>query len=132
MKNKSSVIKDKVTQFILKQYDVGIWLGAAKDLFSRTAAYAGFISFILMVPTAYGVWGDALRNYLPWINFWIFALIVFPSVFLLGAVAEYKFIMPSGLGWRNYMQYKHRNLIRRDIRELNNRLQRIEELLKEK
>ena len=120
----------KIRKFLVKQYNFGPWLGGFKDLFSRTMLYISIINFILIAITAYDV---TLRSfvlqYLPWISFWIY-LVILIGVVLLAMVLEFKFIIPSHYTFLNKQEFEHQNLIRKELEDIRKELQELREELK--
>lgn len=111
---------------ILKQYSIGPWLGAFKDLFSRTMFYMTPVNLFMLAATTYHVTAhDYIAQFAPWINFWMF----FGGLVFVGACAmviEYKVIFPSSVTFSNTMGYKHGNLIRRDLDTIMGEIKKLE------
>ena len=106
---------------IIKQGDIDVWLGGAKELVMRTMFYITAINFLLIAVTAYHT---TLRPYLP-ISFWGF-LAFLVVVVIIAMVIEYKIILPSSIAFLNAQVYKHRNPLVDDILEIKKKLERIE------
>ena len=121
----SSFLQEK----ILKQYAIGPWLGALKDLVSRTMFYMTPLNLFMLAATTYHVTArDFLWQYAPWINFWVFlsGLIV---VALVALVIEYKIVFPSSVYFSNIQGYKHGSLVRRDLETIISALKQIDSRL---
>ncbi|KKN23701.1 hypothetical protein LCGC14_0902260 [marine sediment metagenome] len=114
-----------------KQYNLGPWLGGFKDLASRTMVYVSAISFTQITATFYyTTLFPNLKETVPWLTFWMFfgTLVLMVLVIML---IEYKFILPSSYTFLNEQEYKHENLIRKDIRllqeEMKTEIQKLRE-----
>lgn len=123
--------RSQLKQSMLKQYSVGAWPGALKDLLGRTVFYLTPINLFMLAATTYHVTARAfLQQYFPWVNFWMFfGLLVF--VVLCAMVAEYKIIYPSTVYYGNIQGYKHGNPVRRDLENIAGEIKRLHERLDE-
>ncbi len=129
MTTTNSTLKDRFP----KQYNVGPWLGASKDLLARALFYMTPINLFMLTATTYHVTAKAyISQFAPWINFWMFfGALVFIAICAM--VVEFKVVFPSSVSFSNIQNYKHGNLIRQDleramkkISEINEKLDRIE------
>jgi len=119
----------KLWPFIARQYDVGIWLGAIRDLFSRATFYVSFINFVLIVPTAYNTTLKFyIQQYVPWMSFWIFASICV-LLTLLAMTFEQKLVLASSVRWQNRMRAKHYSPEYEIMKIMMKKIGRIEERL---
>ena len=111
---------------VLKQYSIGPWLGALKDLLSRTMFYMTPLNLFMLAATTYRVTAhDYIAQFAPWINFWLFfGGLVFVGVCAM--VIEYKVIFPSSVTFSNPMGYKPGNLLRRDLDVIMEEIRRLE------
>lgn len=117
-----SLIQEKV----LKQYTIGPWLGALKDLFGRTMFYMTPINLFMIAATTYHVTArDFVWQFAPWFNFWIF-LSGLVLIAIGAMVIEYKVIFPSSVFFSNIQGYKHGNLIRRDLATIIQEIKKID------
>ena len=118
-----------LNRYLYKQYSPGPWLGAFKDLASRTIFYLTPINLFMLSATTYHVTAkEFIWQYAPWANFWrFFGAIVF--VTLCAMVVEYKVMVPSSVTFANAQGYKHGNLIRGDLEIIAGEIKRIEEKL---
>jgi len=114
-----------------KQYSTGPWLGGLKDLASRAVFYLSLLNFIQISATFYYI--TLKPNYqwfLPWVSFGAyFGILMF--LVLIVMFLEYKFVIPSTYMFLNRQEYLHQNLIRKDLRRLQEKLERIEKKLDE-
>ena len=113
-------------EYILRQYSIGPWLGAFKDLINRTMFYMTPINLFMLAATTYYVTArDFIWQYAPWVNFWMFfATFVFAG--FCAMVIEYKVIFPSSITFSNVQGYKHGNLLRRDLDVILSEIKRME------
>jgi hypothetical protein len=121
-----SAFRSFLQETVLKQYNIGPWLGAFKDLLGRTMFYMTPINLFMLSATTYHVTArDYIWQFAPWVNFWIFfAGLVF--VALCAMVIEFKVIFPSSVFFSNIQGYKHGNLIRRDLELVMEEIQKID------
>lgn len=116
----------------LRQFQLGPWLGGVKDLSSHTAIYISGLNMLMIAVTAYHTTlREYIQNIAPWFNFGMFLMALFIVVFVL-IIMEYKFVLPSTWAFRNMQQYKHEYPIKRDIRKLSEKLDRLEEIILDK
>lgn len=127
--NKSPRIYRGLFGAFLKQYDIGAWLGALKDLFGRTVFYISIINFALISITT---WDLTVKGYVhtvfPWFTYPMFVvtlLFIVATAFII----EYKLILPSSIKWGNLQSYTHRSYYRRDIEAVLEQLKEIKERL---
>ena len=113
-------------EHILKQYSIGPWLGALKDLLGRTVFYMTPINLFMLAATTYHVTArDFIWQFAPWVNFWMFfAALLFAA--LCAIVIEYKIVFPSSIFFSNLQGYKHGNLIRRDLETIMHEIKKID------
>ena len=113
-------------QNILRQYNVGPWLGALKDLSGRTMFYMTPINLFMLAATTYHVTAKAfISQFAPWINFWVF-FGVLVLVAIVAMVVEFKVVFPSSVFFSNIQSYKHGNLIRQDLESIMREVQKID------
>ena len=119
-------LRSFLRQNVLRQYNVGPWLGALKDLSGRTMFYMTPINLFMLAATTYHVTAKAfILQFAPWINFWIF----FGGLILVAIVAmiiEFKVVFPSSVFFSNIQSYKHGNLIRQDLETIMREIQKID------
>ena len=111
---------------ILKQYNIGPWLGALKDLVGRTMFYMTPINLFMLAATTYHITArDFIWQFAPWFNFWMFFFaLVFVAICAM--VIEFKIIFPSTVFFSNIQGYKHGNLIRRDLEVIIQEIHKID------
>ena len=111
---------------VLKQYNIGPWLGGFKDLFGRTMFYMTPINLFMLAATTYHVTArDFVWQFAPWFNFWIF----FSGLVLIAVCAmviEFKVIFPSSVFFSNIQGYKHGNPIRSDLEIIMREIKKID------
>ena len=83
-----------------------------------------FVGMMFWYTTA----GPAVRPYLPWISFWMFASLMLVLIATL-MIVDYKFMYPSRQGFLNKQVYKHENPIVKDIQKLIKNQKKIMEKL---
>ena len=119
-------LRSYLRQNVLRQYNIGPWLGALKDLSGRTMFYMTPINLFMLAATTYHVTAKAfISQFAPWINFWLF----FGGLILLAIVAmivEFKVVFPSSVFFSNIQNYKHGNLIRQDLESIMREVQKID------
>ena len=111
---------------ILKQYAIGPWIGALKDLTSRAMFYMTPVNLFMLSATTYHVTArDFIWQFAPWFNFWMFfGALVFAA--LCAMAIEYKIVFPSSVSFSNLQGYKHGNLIRRDLEAIMEEIHKLE------
>lgn len=114
-------------KYIPKQKNTGQWIGAAKDIFSRSTFYISIINFFLLVATAYYT---TVRDFIsiPFIWFVGFAV----SIIILAMLLEYTIILPSCYAFNNAQAYKHDNPLKDDVKTILERLDTIEDKIDRK
>lgn len=100
---------------LLKQYNTGRWIGAARQLFSSTQFYLAFVNFGMIAALAFeGGIGDQLKVWFPWLTFGLY-LLFFVIGFLFLALFEWKIVFPSNVSLSNWLNYEHNSPIRKDF-----------------
>ncbi len=110
-----AIFRSFMQEKVLKQYNIGPWVGALKDLSSRTMFYITPINLFMLAATTYHVTArDFMWQYAPWFNFWMFfgGLVL---IVICAMVIEFKLVFPSSIFFSNTQSYKHGNLIRKDL-----------------
>ncbi len=119
-------LRSFLRQNVLRQYNVGPWLGALKDLSGRTMFYMTPINLFMLAATTYHITAKAfISQFAPWVNFWLF----FGGLVLVAIVAmivEFKVVFPSSVYFSNIQSYKHGNLIRQDLESIMREVQKID------
>ncbi|MFC1901415.1 hypothetical protein ACFLX3_00590 [Chloroflexota bacterium] len=121
-----AIFQTFLQQTVFKQYDIGPWVGAFKDLLGRTMFYMTPINLFMLAATTYHVTArDYIWQFAPWVNFWVFfsALVL---VAVIAFVIEFKIIVPSTVQFSNLQTYKHGNLLRRDLEVVMQGIRQIE------
>lgn len=100
------------------------WIGALKELVSRSTFYISMMNFVMLAITAYYT---TIRHFvhIPFYVFFIALLIIWGSAL----VFEYMVVLPSQIAFMNVQIYEHNNLIRRDLEKVIKKLNEIEERL---
>jgi hypothetical protein len=121
-----ATLRPFLNRHILRQYTIGPWLGAFKDLLGRTVFYMTPINLFMLAATTYHVTAkDFIWQFAPWVNFWMFfAALVLAAVCAM--VFEYKVVFPSSVFFSNLQGYKHGNLIRRDLETIMQEIKKID------
>jgi type I restriction-modification system DNA methylase subunit len=124
-------ILSRIWYSIIKQYNFGPLIGGIKDIAQYTAFYVTIINFILIAVTAYNTTlRDWILKELPWFSFPIFIVTL---VVLVGIamILEFKFVYPSIWAFRNKQEYTHTSLLRKDLKEVLDRLEKLEKKIDE-
>ncbi|MFC2066393.1 hypothetical protein ACFLUO_04945 [Chloroflexota bacterium] len=97
-----ATFRSLLKETVLKQYNIGPWLGAFKDLLGRTMFYMTPINLFMLAATTYHVTArDFIWQFAPWFNFWMFFfLLVFAAIFAM--VIEFKVVFPSAVFFPTY------------------------------
>ena len=121
-----AIFRSFLQEKVLKQYDVGPWVGALKDLAGRTMFYMTPINLFMLAATTYHITArDFMWQYAPWVNFWLF----FAGLVLIAICAmiiEFKVVFPSSIFFSNTQSYKHGNLIRKDLETVLREIRKID------
>lgn len=114
-------LEKKIRTKAPRQRALGKSLGGAKIMFHRSRFPLSIVNFVLILITAYYT---TVRHIVPWLPLWIFLIIL---VVCIGGymVIDYVYFYPSELEFKKEEQYK-RDPIACDVREINDRLERIE------
>lgn len=114
----------------LKQARPIVWLGALQiQLVYSQSYYTSYINYIFMGTMFwYTTLAPIMRPYLPWIQFWMFVLLMI-SVIITFMIVDYKFIYPSRQGYLNRQAYKHVNPVAYDLQDIKADIQKIKQKL---
>lgn len=119
----------KIKTFILRQYSIGNWWGAFRNISTNVMSYVIFLNFILVAPIGYSMavapWLEARGVPMP--------LIVFMGIIMLGIllifVLEYKLSIPSQYSFWNDQWWRHNNPIKDKMDKMDKRLKAMEKTL---
>ena len=103
------------------------YIGAIKNIFSRTTFYISILNFAMLAATSYVVVVKGIID----IPFWVFLLFISVLV-LVAMVFEYTVMMPSEYAFINWQSYEHNNPIRTDLEEIKEELKKLKEIIKDK
>lgn len=118
---------EHIIKYIPQQKNTGPWIGALKDLFSRSIFYISIINFFLLIATAYYT---TIRNFVQISFLWFIVLAML--IIALAMVVEYTIILPSCYVFNNMQVYKHDNPLKDDINLVLERLDIIEDKIDRK
>ncbi len=103
----------------LRQNKGKIWLGRLKVTFSRIGAYIGYINFLMLFLTFYSIKGYEYAS------LGIFLVLAGVGIVILGAF-DYFVMLPSEQAFLNEQAAKHQNPIYNEIKEIKNKLSKME------
>ncbi len=116
--------------WILKQYNLGMWPGAIRDMYGRATFDASPIQYFMMAATTYVVTAkDYIHQYIPWFSFGMF-LVLFILIIWLLMLLDWKFLTPSSIRLSNALGYAHGSPIETDFIEVKRELSEIKALLR--
>jgi len=93
--------------WVLRQYDVGKWLGGAKSVYSRTSGYGSIINFLSINVILWKTVVEAfVAQNLPWVTYPMF-LAVFVVAFFVVAIMDFKVILPSDYLFGMWQSWNH-------------------------
>ena len=114
---------------IISQSKTNTWIGSVKEILAHTVFWVSMINFVLIAATAYNTTlFPYINTYFNWVTFPIFMLAL-TIIVGIAMLIEYKVIIPSVISFRNRQEYEHENLLRKDLAEIKERLERIENSL---
>lgn len=91
-----------------------------------------WITVLIFVFSALSAWNTStmvtVRSWLPWLNMASFTVILFVGL-LVALWLEHKWIQPSVMAYWNHMFYSHNNALRDDQARLEQKVDRIIEIL---
>jgi len=112
----------KIKNFILRQYSVGNWWGAFRNVSTNVMSYVIFLNFILVAPLGYSTavapWLEAHGVPMP--------LIVFMGIIMIGLllifVLEYKLSIPSQYSFWSDQWWRHNNPLKEKMEKIDKKL----------
>lgn len=114
----------------MKQVKVRTWLGGFQIQLSTSMGH--YVIYINMSLVGMMFWhttgAPALRPYLPWATWWMFAILMLVIIVSLMAM-DYKYMASSRYGFLNKQAYKHENLIVKDVKKMQGDIDKIKEKL---
>lgn len=114
----------------MKQAKVRTWLGGFQVQLSTSMSH--YVVYINLTFVGMMFWyttaAPALKPYLPWATWWIFASIMLVIIVSL-MIIDYKFMLSSRQGFLNRQAYKHKNPLVADIRKMEKDIKKIMEKL---
>lgn len=97
------------TSKVLRQYNLGHWLGFTYSQTFNTMAYLNiFMAGINMLTFWHTTMVQTRPDYLAWITLPIFIGLVFVGFWLVGFI-DYKFVMPARVSFSNRQFFRHDN-----------------------
>jgi uncharacterized membrane protein len=85
------------------------WLGALQVQMANASYYTVWYSNVMLALTFWYTAGYQIsQQYAPWLNFWIFMVLMAASIFVFMAL-DYLYIFPSRIAFTNRQAYKHDN-----------------------
>lgn len=120
---------NKIIGFIFRQHNIGNWWGAFAQSIGQVSIFLTLFNTLLLIPTAYVTW------FAPWtqnmglqIPITLFILVIF----LCGVVvllAAYKILTPSSFSFWNDQFWRHDNLLRQKLNDIETRQKEIKGIL---
>jgi len=101
------------------------WLGAITDSLYVTLPVLSIMNFFSILAVLYTNVYPRIQEYLPWMRFWIFLVIVGVLVIVL-MLLVYKFIVPSLWTFRSKQMFKHESQVVDKLDKIDQRLDRLE------
>ena len=121
----------RIPRLVSRQYNLGLKLGAFRILIANVMFYVSMVNFVMISMVAYNTTlREELQPYAPWFNFPVFVGVMVCGI-LLAMVVEFKFVMPSVVTFNNSQWYKHQNPAREDLKLILEKIEELEEKIKE-
>ncbi len=119
--------------FIKRQYNTGIWIGLVLAIYGTACAFIGMVGQLMSASVFYTI--NVKPNVPEWFTMWVFLL--FCLAYVLGVMlVAWKIVIPSQVRFSNKQGWQHSNPARELMEErfhsLDERMERIERLLKGK
>lgn len=119
---------NKISAFIFKQYDTGLWFGAANSLITNSVSIAAPFTPLIGLGTFYGVWRDTITARLPWLTpYMVMAVLGIGVVVVL--LLEWKIIIPAKMRYNNWISAQHGNVVRQDIAKLSKEIKELKTII---
>jgi hypothetical protein len=101
---------------ILKQHNVGLWLGAYLSQLGNGTFYVSFVNtLIIQVMGWHTTYGETLVKWFPWLNFGLFTVLIMIAYLAIFPWVDYVLVNPSRIAFQNKQGYKHQSPFRTDI-----------------
>lgn len=105
----------KLLLLLLKQKNIGVWLGGLKHAMGQVGMYVSFMNLFMLAITTYNTgW---VQEYIIDVNFAQFMLIIIGIIGLL-LIMVTKIDIPSYFGFWNSQFWSHQNPLRKEIEEI--------------
>ena len=119
------MIMRKLIALLFRQYGIGNWWGAFKNVAAGSSMYVTIINLVLIAVTAYGTtiapWLQGQGLNIPFITFFG---VLFMIVLIIFAF-EYKLSIPSQFSFWNDQWWRHNNPIKRKMDKMDKKLKAI-------
>ena len=109
----------------MKQWNIP-WLGAFMESFFVTLPLLSVINFWAIITVLYTTVRPHLLQYAPWVTMWLFVGCI-TLLGIIGMVLVYKFVLPSIWTFRQDQMFKHNSNIVDLLKNIDERLARLEE-----
>jgi len=96
------------------------YIGAIKNVLSRSTFYISILNFFMIIATSYVV---VIQKYFP-LPFWCFLLVLILLVIGI-MVFDYIIMLPSEISFMNWQTYEHNNPLREDLEKLDKKVNQI-------
>ena len=107
----------------IKLNKITVIIGALHDIYSRISVYIGMANTVMILLVFYNT-VVVVTPSLSWLTPPIFILVALIAVVLL-SVVSWKYLIPTMMVYANYQQYKHENLLRKDIKVLSDKIDKL-------
>ena len=97
------------------------YIGAIKNVLSRSTFYISILNFFMIIATSYVV---VIQKYFP-LPFWCFLLVLILLVIGI-MVFDYIIMLPSEISFMNWQTYEHNNPLREDLENLREELEKLD------
>jgi hypothetical protein len=110
---------------LIKQLNIGSWIGALKTVFGQVGQYISFVTMGLAAIAAYPVissWLVSVGLSFPLLGY----VLIMVGIILLICILEYIFGQPSTFSYWNEQWWEHDNPMRKEMDDLNEYIKIIE------
>ena len=107
----------------IKLNKITVVIGALHDIYSRISVYIGMANTVMILLVFYNT-VVVVTPWLAWLSPPIFILVALIAVIIL-SVVSWKYLIPTMMVYANYQQYKHENLLRKDIKVLSDKIDKL-------
>jgi hypothetical protein len=117
-----------LVKLITKQEKPIIWIGALRNMLTRTQAYYGLLNLPLQIIILFSVRAEDVQRYIPWVTVPIL-IGMFIICVIIVSIIDWKWIYPATVAHAQNQEWKHQSWARQIIEEQGEKIDKLTQLI---